>query len=314
MKRQWLYSVLVAAFVASFGTWISLSWAADAGSKADYRETMQKQVKITFDGRETAIYHYGEALDKPYFHPLWTPDRRIVTYDSPADHVHHRGLCVGWPDVSGNDFWAEIWSPAGKQGKIVSQEAEVHPQADGSITLVDKNEWRGEYGTVWVAGEFSWTLLPPRENLQRVDVRILLTARQPEVIFGSDSPPREYHGLTVRIGPFTEPRYFNALGDEGGQNCKGKAARWCAVSGRQSGKPVLVALMDSPENVETPAQFYVQDQGMQFVSTSPNMGRAKVLNQGETWELTYRVIAAGEPPTGHSWDLQALWREFAEGK
>ena len=53
---------------------------------------------------------------------------------------------------------------------------------------------------------------------------------------------------------------------------------------------------------------------MQFVSTSPNMGRAKVLNQGETWELTYRVIAAGEPPTGHSWDLQALWREFAEGK
>ena len=35
-----------------------------------------------------------EALDV-FIHPLCTPDRRCITYDAPADHLHHRALCVG---------------------------------------------------------------------------------------------------------------------------------------------------------------------------------------------------------------------------
>lgn len=272
----------------------------------------REQIKILFDVNEVAIYHFGEALDKPYFHPLWTPDRRIVSFDAPADHIHHRGLCLGWPDISGTDFWAEVWSPLGHRGKIISRNVETNQRSDGKIVLHESNEWQTEDGTVLLSSVQDWVFHPPQGTLQIVDVDVIFTAKQPEVVFGSDPGyPREYHGLTLRIGPFTEPRYFNSSGIEGGQNCKGKPAKWCALSGQQNGHPVLAAILDSPNNSSFPTKFYIQDQGMQFISSSPNFGKAKVLKNGETWRLQYRVIAAGKPMETEEWDVETLWKDYA---
>jgi len=270
-------------------------------------------IRIMAGGREVAIHHSGKALDKSYIHPLWTPDRRCITYDAPADHIHHRGLCVGWPDVSGTDFWAEINSPPGRRGRMIPRKMTTFHTEDGGVGIHESNAWVREDGKVLVSEEREWRFLPPRGNLQMVDVEIALTAVAPRVVFGSDpGKPREYHGLTLRMGPFEKPRFFNSEGGVGDAACHGKPARWCALSGLQNGRPVTAAILDYPTNDSHPTRFFVLGRGMQFISSSPNFGKPKVLVAGQTWRLRYRVVAAGAPPKGQKWDLDALWNELKE--
>jgi hypothetical protein len=297
---------------------LSALWVASAGYSGEEpaltsTTATRQQTKVLFGAREVAILHSGAALDKPYIHPLWTPDGRCITYDAPADHIHHRGLCVGWPDVSGTDFWAERYSPPGRRGQILTRSLTADDLPDGSRRVRAANLWVCQDGTRLLEGEQVWTFLPPRGNLQIVDLDLRLEAVAPEVVFGSDpKKPREYHGLTLRIGPFTNPRFFNSEGDEGGQACHGKPARWCAAAGLQSGRPATAAILDHPSNDRHPTRFFALDRGMQFISSSPNFGKPKNLKKGETWRLRYRVVAAGQPPSGDRWDLDALWAEFAK--
>jgi hypothetical protein len=274
-----------------------------------------QEIRVMAGGREVVIHHSGPALDKSFIHPLWTPDHRCITYDAPADHIHHRGLCVGWPDVSGVDFWAEVNSPPGKRGRMIPRDVSTGTLAGGGVAIREVNDWAREDGSVLVKEQREWRFLPPRGNLQIVDVDIALIAAAPEVVFGSDpGKPREYHGLTLRMGPFAEPRFFNSEGTEGDQNCHGKPARWCALSGLQSGRPVTAAILDHPSNDSHPTRFFVLGTGMQFISSSPNFTKPKVLKSGETWRLRYRVLAAGAPRESEKWDVDALWREMGEGK
>ncbi len=290
----------------------AVSTAPSAPEQFVVRQQPRQQVTVLYAGKEMAVHHSGEALDKSYIHPLWTPDRRIITYDSPADHVHHRGLCVGWPDVSGVDFWAEVWAPAGRRGRIACRNLSPDVLPGGASRIKEVNDWKQEDGATLVREERTWTFLPPRGNLQLVDVDIALTAVVPEVVFGSDpGKPREYHGLTLRMGPFDQPSFFNSQGDVGDEQCHGKPAKWCALSGMQSGQPVTAAILDHPSNDCHPTRFFVLGKGMQFISSSPNFGKPKVLKSGEAWRLRYRVVAAGAPPQGQKWEIESLWTEFA---
>ena len=272
----------------------------------------REEVTVLVDGKEVAVHHSGDALDKPYIHPFWTPDGRIITYDAPADHVHHRGLSIGWPDVSGADFWAEVWAPNGRRGKILTRKLTTDTLPSGEAKICEFNDWQTEDGSTLLREERKWVFLSPRGNLQLADVEIKLTAIAEQVVFGSDpEKPREYHGLTLRMGPFEQPRFSNSAGDVGDEQCHGKPAKWCALSGIQAGRPVTAAILDHPSNDSHPTPFFVLGRGMQFISSSPNFGKPRLLNRGETWRLRYRVVAAGAPPEGSEWDIESLWKELA---
>ncbi|WP_137234136.1 PmoA family protein [Streptomyces sp. BPSDS2] len=57
-------------------------------------------------GRTVAHYGYGSAADgRPRLHPVSTLAGRTVTQERPADHLHHLGVSIAVPDVSGRNFW-----------------------------------------------------------------------------------------------------------------------------------------------------------------------------------------------------------------
>lgn len=286
---------------------IHFAGVASADESWSTQDLERRQIEVEFNGGQVAVLHYGAALDKPYFHPIWTPTGQVITFDAPADHVHHRGLSLGWPDISGANFWSEVNSAPGTRGRIVTESVETHP-IDDTLHLTERNRWLDPNGEVLLSGIQVWTFHPPQGNARLIDVDLRFEAIADEVVFGSDpNGPVPYHGLCLRIGPFHDPVYFNSEGVEGGQACQGVAARWMAVRGLQFGRPALAAIFDHPENDEHPTPFYVQDQGMQFISTSPNHFEPKRLAAGETWRLRYRVIAAG-----NEWDLEALWNEYEQ--
>lgn len=309
--RNMISSIVLSG--AAFLTGLAAAADKDAESAWTSSHEAREEVTVFEKGREVAIYHSGPALDKPYFHPIRTPDRRVITYDAPADHVHHRGLSVGWPDISNADFWAEVNTPKGRRGKLATRGLKSEPHPDGGMVIGETNAWMAEDGTVLMNESRHYRFLPSRGNLQLIDVEMLFQALADEVIFGSDpDKPREYHGLTLRIGPFDDVRFYNSEGDEGDVACHGKASRWVAVSGLQAGGPVTTAILDHQDNSSFPSNYFVLGRGMQFISTSPNFGKPKFITKGRTWRLRYRVVAAGAPPEGKPWDMQALWTEFNE--
>lgn len=281
--------------------------------KTDWSSTTKERTELTiFDkGREVAIYHSGPALDKPYFHPLRTPDGRVVTYDSPADHLHHRGLSIGWPDVSGVDFWAEVNAAQGHRGYMETRGQKAEVNEKGVMNIEEVNGWFTEAGEVLLNESRKWRFYPPQGNMQLIDVDILFSPVVEKVVFGSNpGKPIEYHGLTLRIGPFEDIRFYNSEGAEGDTDCHGQPARWMAASGVQSGKPVTVAFLDNVDNDTHPSRFFVLGKGMQFISTSPNFEIPKTVYKGRAWRLAYRIVAAGAPPEGETWDLERLWRDY----
>lgn len=320
LVRLSLFIWVLSAIACAGGEQVHAGGASQDGPNSgelSLQRHLCEEVTVLVSGKEVAVHHSGDALDKSYIHPFWTPDGRIITYDAPADHVHHRGLSVGWPDVSGVDFWAEVWAPKGQRGKIATRKLVTDILPGGEARIQEFNDWQTEDSTTLLREERTWTFLPPRGNLQLADVEIKLTAVAEQVVFGSDpEKPREYHGLTLRMGPFEQPRFFNSVGDVGDEQCHGKPAKWCALSGIQSGRPVTAAILDHPSNHaqgrDHPTQFFVLGRGMQFISSSPNFARPRVLKSGETWRLRYRVVAAGAPPEGKEWDIESLWKELVK--
>lgn len=320
MKKVMPFYIRLTAFAVCLLGLHTVAWGADDATQTakaevenDWISTTEEQKDLTvfYKGREVAIYHTGPALDKPYFHPLRTPDGRVVTYDSPADHLHHRGLSIGWPDINGEDFWAEVNAAPGHRGHQDTRGQKVETNDAGEMVINEVNTWFTETGDVLLNESRKWRFYPPQGNLQIVDVDILFSPVAEKVVFGSNpDKPVEYHGLTLRIGPFEDVRFYNSEGAEGDTECHGKPAKWVAVSGTQAGRPVTVAFLDSANNDSHPAQFFVLGRGMQFISTSPNFSSPKVLYDGRTWRLTYRIVAAGAPPEGQEWDMERLWRDY----
>lgn len=62
------------------------------------------------DGRPVATYVHrpqvrAELSPRPYLHPVRTLRGVTVTELRPADHLHHLGVSMAVPDVSGGNFW-----------------------------------------------------------------------------------------------------------------------------------------------------------------------------------------------------------------
>ncbi|MFS0692041.1 PmoA family protein [Streptomyces nitrosporeus] len=61
---------------------------------------------LSCGGRPVGRYTYGgEAVTRPYLHPVTTLAGVPVTEERPADHIHHLGVSVAVPDVAGYNFW-----------------------------------------------------------------------------------------------------------------------------------------------------------------------------------------------------------------
>ncbi|MFB3825840.1 MAG: PmoA family protein [Bryobacteraceae bacterium] len=233
------------------------------------------------------IFEYRVGRTKPYVHPLYFPDGREATLDGPKDHVHHRGLMLGWNDVNGYDFWGE--ENPGPHGRIVQVRSGVnHWTAADKVLLEERREIRAA-----PLPEGNW-----------LEWRSELRARAEAVTLSGEKHP--YDGLGVRfIREMDGGGCLNSRGTREIDKANGEPAAWCAYYRAGVGG---AALFDHPSNPRHPTPFFVMNR-FGYLSAAPTFREPLHLKPGEALRFRWGVLVfLSEPESGA---LGRRWREWS---
>ena len=284
-------------------------------------EQKADRVVVNVDGKTFGSLFFGEDANKPFFYPLTTPSGVRVTRafplekveGEPTDHPHQKGLWVGTERLSGMDLWendASYRRP--RMGRILLRDVTGLRSGPVSGELSFRADWMSPEGKLLVTEDRKMLVHSGIPGAHVMDVEVVLTARA-AVTF-------EDHQDAV-IGTRLRPEFdeknggmaINAEGFRGEAGIRGRASRYVDWSARVDGKPVGMAILDHPSNLNAPARWHIRSFG--FFTANPFARRAfdpaapsaaKSLAPGESLRLRYRVIVyAGD------FDIDASWDDFA---
>lgn len=226
----------------------------------------------------TVLHTDGQKC--PYFHPVLTRDGRALTRQWPLaessspeskDHPHHVGLHYAHGAVrivkdgkpgEAVDFWHN------NKGVIRNRELRIDGE-QGALIL--KNQWLDEAGELMLR-DVTRVAFGGDEGARWIDWKVTLTAPESHgLIFGDTKEGtfsiRLAEELAIRSPDKDVPTGVarGNLANSRGANGKdvwGKRAEWCAAYGDLEGKPVVVALLDHPDNPRHPTWWMARDYGM----------------------------------------------------
>ncbi|MEU4281996.1 PmoA family protein [Nocardiopsis dassonvillei] len=200
---------------------------------------------LTLDGCVLAVLRDGTDIEptlspRPYLHPVRTLAGVPVTEERPADHLHHFGVGVAVPDVSGVSFWggrtftrdrgSVLLDNHGRQRHVSWLELAADRRVEAlSWTGPDGAEMLSEERTVRAAGLDGRTwVLDVRTQLRNTSGR--------DLSIGSPAtngrPGAGYGGLFWRAPvAAAPPAVVGAGGLEGEKALHGSRAEWLALVG-----------------------------------------------------------------------------------
>lgn len=258
---------------------------------------------MTTDGESRWAY-VADRAPKPFAHPIHAPNGRVLTVESPSDHVWQRGLWFAIKFVDGDNFWEEV-APFGTQ-----TDEEVAPgvhridwvRPDGTVALTEQRVLstvdvgrRGAYAIDWTT-----TLAAERD---------LLLDRTPFTTWGG------YGGLTFRGAPdWADTRLLLADGSEH-RRVLAEASTWCDLSGPDAG----VCMLDHPGNPRHPVPWYGASRSRVYGEGWANYFNAAflfheplTLRPGNPLALRYRVVVH-DGPWGVA-DGERAWHDWVNGE
>jgi hypothetical protein len=248
-------------------------------------------------------FRYDPALDVPYFHPLNTIDGRLLTGDSPPDHIWHHGLWFSWKFINKVNYW-EIDAKTGRpEGRTTWSDVETLPRDDFSARIAMALSYRpaGESKPVMTEERTIEVSRPDEAGAYSLDWASTFTALE-AVVLDRTPPPNEpggqswggYSGLSVRFakdavvrkvvtsdGPiieFPDNRY------------RGKHTAM-DYSGLFGGHPAGIAICDHPDNPGSPTPWYaIREPVMSFFNAAVICYSPITLEPGQKLTLRYRVL------------------------
>jgi hypothetical protein len=222
---------------------------------------------------------------------------------SPSFEPHQRPLYFGHGDIDGLNFWAE---------QAFAPYYHNHSQeAYGRMSLIKIDEAAGNAGRATIAASFN--LLAPSgrviaeetqtfafqgDNHARiVDCEFVVHANHGPVTFGDTKEGT----FALRLGPALSAPHDhmrNSKGAEGEPAIWGKPAGWVEYSGVVSGKPVSVAVFDSPRSFRHPTTWHARAYGLlaanpfgwREFTKDPSKDGSWTVPEGQSITFRYRVV------------------------
>ena len=154
---------------------------------------------------QTAAKDVGNKYERTnYIHPLWNVDGTILTEDSPADHLHHRGIFWAWHQIIiDGERIGDGWALEDFNQEVVRTEWELNNSGTG--TLSNRVLWSSDLYTVnkkpdpYIQEDTKITVHPKKDNYRKIDFVIRLSALQEPVSIGGSEDDKGYSGFSVRM-------------------------------------------------------------------------------------------------------------------
>ena len=296
---------------------ICLAWPGRIAGEDTTMRVVQDAgtVSMVLDGRPVLQYRATDVPFKPYVKELYTPGGIQILRDLVPDHKHHHGLMFAIA-ADGVDFWSEL-KTCGRQVSAGLENVKSSAQNGNASASFTQH-------LVWMSPDDKEELREHRTlELHRVkvaggDATLLTWRSRLETPPGKDSVKltgSHYFGLGMRFvtSMDAEGRFTNSEGAEG-PLVRGSErvtpAKWCAYTSTAGGKPVTVAMFDSPKN-SRPARFFTM-RPFAYLSATLNLWKEPmVLKAGEPLDLCYGVALwdGQTEPAG----VAELYRKWAAG-
>ncbi len=282
-----------------------------AGKRRQARliDTPGEKVVFLAGGQPLFDYQYGRDLPKPFIHPIRTTSGAVVSMSSPPDHLHHRGLMLGWTDIQGHDFWSEPKVTPGPHGRIVHQRFERIDAGSGGLTAV--NHWMTEERLLLVERR---TLKAHEPEGQLVSFDWISEFTAPAGDIDLTAAKAGYGALGLRFPHSMDGGdVLNSRGTKTIAEANGEAAEWCAYTGRlEDGGRGGVAMLGHPSNPRHPSPFFVMNTPFGYLNAAPTFRDPLRVKKGGIVRLAYRIaVFMGDADAAA---LSAAARQWAKAR
>ena len=296
------------------------------------------KVEIVIGGHPFTTYSFGNVVAKPYLMPLQTASGVIISRDFPVDNTitaeeeksryfepHQRPLYFDHGNINGLSFWTEeAFAPYyhgqskqafGRMSLMKLEEAKGGPE-DGVVRarfkLMDPS------GRV-IAEETQNFRFRGDDQTRIIDCEFVVDANHGPVTFGDTKEGTFGVRLRAELSA-PHDHMTNSNGAQGEKAIWGKPADWVNYSGSVSGKPVSVAVFDSPKSFRHPTTWHARAYGLlsanpfgwREFSDDPNRDGSWTVPEGKSLTFRYRVVIHdGELSTSQ---LADMYREYSAGQ
>jgi Methane oxygenase PmoA len=275
-----------------------------------------QQIEISVDGRPFTTYYFDPEIAKPYLMPLRTASGAIVTRDFPmrndaskgdpkasAFEPHQRPLYFGHGDIDGLDFWQEpifdhYYSDHGHQayGHMVLKNIE-EASSQGDAATVRARFILNDPNNRAIAEETQTFTFRGDRRTRMIDCEFVLYATNGPLDIGDTKEGT----FGIRLAPeLSAPlgRMLNSNGAKGEKAIWGKPADWVDYQGVISGKPVGIAVFDSPSSFRHPTTWHARAYGLfaanpfgaREFTRDPNKDGSWSVPEGKSVTFRYRVL------------------------
>jgi hypothetical protein len=293
--------------------------AQGAASPAAVRVASGPSVVSVFEGDHLLMeYAYAGVPFKPYVRKFLSPGGANVLRDRVPDHPHHHALMFAVA-VDGVDFWAETKANGREVHKGFAEMKALAPDSLLPAVLTETLDWVGPNGEKPLARERRTIEVHHGPSL---GASLLTWRTQLEPPEGKPSiklSGSHYFGLGLRFPASMDGKaeFFTARGPRDGEVVRGDETMgrgpWMACAGEIDGKPVTVAMFDSPANVR-PALWFTMVQSFAYVSGTINLyGEPLVVEAAKPLSLCYGLaVWDGKRNADEIEKLYKRWIELAK--
>ena len=274
------------------------------------------QIDVSVDGKPFTTYYFDPEMAKPYLMPLRTASGAIVTRDfpvrndiskgnpkAPSFEPHQRPLYFGHGDFDGLDFWQEpvfdrYYSDHGHQayGHMVLKSVEEAASQGDAATVRARFTLNDPNNRVIAEETQSFTFRGDSQT-RTIDCEFILYATNGPLDIGDTKEGT----FGIRLAPeLSAPhgRMINSKGAEGEKAIWGKPADWVDYEGVISGKPVGIAVFDSPSSFRHPTTWHARAYGLfaanpfgiREFTRDPTKDGSWTVPEGKSLTFRYRVL------------------------
>jgi len=280
-----------------------------------------KHLTLKAEGKKVLAYNYA-PVEQPdplftrsgYLHPIWTPSGKVVTNDSPKNHLHHHGIWSAWTSSEFEGRKSNFWESKEKQGRVECVRVEEKISGAESCgfrarhRFVNLNAPGGEKAALDEIWELRVSAAAGRFVIDLVSTQTC-AGDQPLVI-----KEYRYGGIGFR-GPadWEGKAGVRFLTSDGKGRVDGHAtkAKWCLAAGKVGEEEASVAFLCHPDNFRFPQPMRIHPDEPFFNWAVPQGGDFSIV-PGKPYVAKYRFIVADGVPTRE--DLDAAWESYAHPK